>query len=137
MWVWRALLRVLAQQHPKSGHVALDSAFFDWGHASAYYQTRSNTSVEKLKVTTLIDTESLAVIDVQCHAHWQHDRKTGPQVVRRNADDLQYVLADNAFQNWHTEYEYYKLDVEPLIYYCGFSVNAISNSALIQVYDYT
>jgi len=29
MWVWRALLRVSAQQHPQSGHAALDSTFFD------------------------------------------------------------------------------------------------------------
>jgi len=137
MWVWRALLRLSAQQHPQSGHVALDSTFFDRGHASAYYQTRSNRSVETLKVTTLTDTESLAVLDVQCHAHWRHDTKTGPQVVRRNADDLQYVLADNAFQNWQTEYEYYTLGIEPAIYYRGSSVNAVSNNALIQEYDYT
>jgi len=26
---WRALLRVSAQQHPQSGHVALDSTFFE------------------------------------------------------------------------------------------------------------
>ncbi|AXR76280.1 IS5 family transposase [Natrarchaeobaculum sulfurireducens] len=137
MWVWRALLRLSAQQHPQSGHVALDSTFFDRGHASAYYQKRSNRSVETLKVTTLTDTESLAVLDVQCHAHWRHDTKTGPQVVRRNADDLQYVLADNAFQNWQTEYEYYTLGIEPAIYYRGSSVNAVSNNALIQEYDYT
>jgi IS5 family transposase len=29
MWVWRALLRVSAQQHSQSGHAALDSTFFD------------------------------------------------------------------------------------------------------------
>jgi len=28
MWVWRALLRVSAQQHPQSGHTALDNTFF-------------------------------------------------------------------------------------------------------------
>ena len=137
MHVWRALLRISAQQHPQSGRVALDSTFFDRGHASAYYQTRSNQSVETLKVTTLTDTESLAILDIQCHAQWRHDTQTGPQVVRRNADDLLEVLADNGFQNWHTEYEYYALDVEPVIYYRGSSPAAISNNALIQTYDYT
>ena len=137
MWVWRALLRVSAQQHPQSGRVALDSTFFDRGHASAYYQTRSDQSVETLKVTTLTDTESLAVLDIQCHAQWRHDTQTGPQVVRRNADDLLEVLADNGFQNWHTEYEYYTLDIEPVIYYRGSSPAAVSNNALIQTYDYT
>ena len=137
MWVWRALLRVSAQQHPQSGHVALDSTFFDRGHASAHYLNRSDRSVETLKVTTVTDTASLAVLDVQCYAQWRHDTKVGPQVVRRNADDLQYILADNAFQNWHTEYEYYTLDVEPVIYYRGSSLNAVSNNALLQEYGYT
>ena len=29
MWVWRALLRISAQQHSQSGYAALDSTFFD------------------------------------------------------------------------------------------------------------
>ncbi len=77
MWVWRALLRASAQQHPQSGHVALDSTFFDRGHVSAYYRTRSDRSVETLKMTTLTGTESLAVLDVQCYAQWRHDTRTG------------------------------------------------------------
>ena len=80
MWVWRALLRVSAQRDPQFGRVALDSTFFDRGHASTYYQTLPNQSVETLIVTTLTDTESLEILDVQCHAQWTHDTKTGPQV---------------------------------------------------------
>ena len=137
MWVWRALLRCSAQQHPESGHVALDSTFFDRGHASAYYLTRSDRSVETLKVTTLTDRESLAVLDVQCYAQWRHDTRTGPQVVRRNADDLLSVAADNAFQDWHTEYEYYTLGVEPLIQYRGASLNAVGNNAVIRERGYS
>jgi IS5 family transposase len=137
MWIWRALLRCSAQQHPNSGHAALDSTFFDRGHASAYYLDRSNRSVGTLKVTTLTDTESLAVRDVQCHAQWRHDTRTGPQIVRRNADDLQSVAADNAFQDWYTEYEYYTLGVEPLIQYRGSSLNAVGNNAVIRERGYT
>jgi len=36
----------------------------------------------------------------------------GPQVVRRNADDLQSVAADNGFQDWHTEYEIAAHDID-------------------------
>jgi hypothetical protein len=39
MWVWRALLRVSVQQLPQSGYAALDSTFFDRGHASAHSPT--------------------------------------------------------------------------------------------------
>jgi len=84
MWVWRALLRVSAQQHPQSGHAALDSTFFDRRSASSYYRQRSGSNVQTLKVTTLTDRESLAVLDVHISARWKHDTKTGPQVVRRN-----------------------------------------------------
>jgi len=106
MWVWRALLRfVSAQQHPQSEHAALDSTFFDWRRrASSYFRQRAGRTIQTLKVTTLTDVESLAVLDVHIAARWKHDTKTGPQVVRRNADDLQSVAADNGFQDWHTEY---------------------------------
>ena len=34
MYIWRALLRISVQQHPQSGHVALDSTFFECSQAS-------------------------------------------------------------------------------------------------------
>jgi hypothetical protein len=45
----------------------------------------------------------------------EHHTKTGPQVVRRNADDLLSVAADKAFHKWATKYEFYALGVEPFI----------------------
>ena len=100
MYVWRALLRVSAQQHPQSGHVALDSTFFERSNASQYYCQRKGRRVKTVKATTLTDTESLAVLDVHCCIKHEHDTKAGPRVVRRNADDLRAVAADNGFQDW-------------------------------------
>ncbi|MDB2276316.1 IS5 family transposase [Halorubrum ezzemoulense] len=137
MWVWRALLRVSAQQHPQSGHAALDSTFFDRRRASSYFRQRAGRTIQTLKVTTLTDVESLAVLDVHIVARWKHDTKTGPQVVRRNADDLQSVAADNGFQDWHTEYEIAAHDVEYLVHYRGSSVNAAANNALNQANGYS
>jgi len=112
MWVWRALLRVSEQQqHPQSGHVALDSTFFGRQRASSYFRQRSGNTIQTLKVTILTDVGSLAVLDVHITARWRHDTKAGPQVVRWNADDLQSVAADNEFQDWHTEYEISAYDV--------------------------
>ncbi|ARS90729.1 IS5 family transposase [Natrarchaeobaculum aegyptiacum] len=136
MWVWRALLRVSAQQHPQSGHVALDSTFFDRRAASSYYRQRSGNSVQTLKVTTLTDVESLAVLDVHISDRWKHDTKTGPQVVRRNADDLLSVAADKAFHNWHTKYEFYALGVEPLILQRGSRSLTTGNNTLIRTKGY-
>jgi len=137
MWVWRALLRVSAQQHPQSGYAALDSTFFDRRISSSYYRQRSGNSVQTLKVTTLTDVESLAVLGVHISARWQHDTKTGPQVVRRNADDLLSVAADNGFQDWNTEYEIAALDIDYLVHYRGSSLNATANNALIRAKGYS
>ncbi|MFD2373806.1 IS5 family transposase [Haloarchaeobius iranensis] len=137
MWVWRALLRVSAQQHPQSGHAALDSTFFDRRSASSYYRQRSGSNVQTLKVTTLTDRESLAVLDVHISARWKHDTKTGAQVVRRNADDLLSVAADKAFHNWITKYEFYALGVEPLILQRGSRPLTLGHNALIRAKGYS
>jgi len=60
-----------------------------------------------------------------------------PQVVHRNVDDLHTVAADNGFQDWHSEHEFYSLGVKPLIHYCGSSLNAISTNVLIREREYT
>lgn len=137
MWVWRQLLRWSAQQLGGSGHVALDSTFFDRGHASTYYRKRSERDIQTLKVTTLTDVESLAVLDVQCLAQWRHDTKVGPQVVRRNADDLLSIAADKAFQSWPTKFEYYTLDVDPLVLQQGSAPLTVGHNALIRENGYT
>jgi IS5 family transposase len=137
MPVWRALLRVSAQQHPQSGHVALDSTFFERGYASKYYLQRSDRDIQKLKVTTLTDTESLAVLDLQCSIHWKHDVKAGPQIVRRNVDDLLSVAADKAFHSWTNTFEFYTLDFEPLVLRQGSKPETVGHNALIRDAGYS
>jgi len=137
MYIWRALLRASAQQLPQSGHVALDSTFFERTDPSHYYLQRSERNVTTIKATTITDTQSLAVIDIHCCIEREHDTKAGPRVVRRNADDLRSVAADNGFQNWHTEYESFALDVEPLVHHRGSSPMATLHNALIRSKGYT
>jgi IS5 family transposase len=137
MAIWRELLRVSAEQLPQSGHAALDSTFFERGHASSYYLQRSDRNVQTLKVTTLTDTESLAVLDLQCSVHWKDDTKIGLQVVRRNADDLLSVAADKAFHSWVNTFELYTLDVDPLVLNRGSSPEAVGHNALIRDAGYS
>ena len=124
------LLRVSAQQHPQSGHAALDSTFFERQRASSYFRQRVGRTVQTLKVTTLTNVESLTVLDVHITARWKHDTMTELQVVRIVADDLQSVAADNGFQDWHTEYEIAAHDVEYLVHHRGSSPKAAANDAL-------
>jgi len=137
MYIWRAFLRVSAQKLHHSGHVALDSTFFERKEASQHYLQRSGRTVKTIKATTLTDTESLAVLDVHCCIEREHDTKAGPRVVRRNADDLRSVAADNAFQDWHTEYESAALGVEPLVHHRGSTPMAAAHNALIRAKGYT
>ena len=137
MRVWRALLRVSAQQHPNSGRVALDSTFFERGHASHYYLKRADRTIKTLKVTTLTDTESLAVLDVHCSAKWRHDTILGRKLVRRNADELVSVAADKAFHNWPIRYEYMAESIEPLLLRSGSTLGPILHNTLIRSNGYT
>ncbi|WP_435181261.1 transposase [Halorussus sp. AFM4] len=136
MYVWRALLRVSAQQLRQSGHVALDSTFFERDQASQYYLQRQSRTVTTIKATTLTDTESLAVLDVHCCIEREHDTKAGPRVVRRNADDLRAVVADNGFQDWHTEYELSAYDLDYRVHHRGSKLMAVAHNALNRTNGY-
>ena len=81
--------------------------------------------------------ESLAVLDVHISARWKHDTKTGPQVVRRNADDLLSVAADKSFHRWHTKFDLYTVCVEPLISQRGSRPLTKGNTSLIWGKGYT
>ena len=136
MWVWRALLRVSAQQHPNSGHVALDSTFFERGHASHYYLKRADRDIQTLKVTTLTDVDSLAVLDVHCSVKWRHDTILGRKLVRRNSDELASVAADKAFHNWPIRYEYWAERIEPLLLRSGSTLGPVLHNTLIRSSGY-
>jgi hypothetical protein len=69
---------------PDSSH----STFFDQKRAASYFRQRAGQKIQTLKVETLTNVESLAVLGVHIAARWKHDTESGPQVVRRNADDL-------------------------------------------------
>jgi hypothetical protein len=62
---------------PRPGHAALDSTFFEREQASQYYRQRNGRSVKTIKVTTVTDTKSLAVLDVHCCINCDHDTKAG------------------------------------------------------------
>ena len=85
----------------------------------------------------LTDTESLAVLESTTVSNVSTDTKAEPRVVRRNADDLRSVAADNGFQDWHTEYEIAALDVDYLVHYRVSTPMAIANNALIRENGYT
>jgi IS5 family transposase len=71
------LLRLSAQEHEPSGHVAIDATFFDRENASKQYCRRTSYRVQTLKTTALVDTESQAILDVHCTTEKRHDAQLG------------------------------------------------------------
>jgi len=77
------------------------------------------------------------VVDLQCSVEWKHDTKLEPQVVQRNANDLLSVAADKGFRDWMSKFEFYTLDVDPLVLECGSSPATVGHNALIREARYS
>ena len=76
---------------------------------------------------TLTDTESLAVLDGLCCIEREHDTKAG----------LRVVVADNGFQDWHTEYELSAYDLDCRVHHRGSKPIAVAHNVLNQMNRYT
>lgn len=85
MTMWRWLLHHSAEIAGLSGHAATDASGFERDQASSHYRHRTGSSFEALKVTVLVDTETLAVLDVHCTTKKVYDGHIGLQVGLRSA----------------------------------------------------
>ncbi len=77
---WRAFLRRSAEK--RTGHAAIDSTGFDRDQPSRHYAQRAHYRVRTLKVTVLVDVETLYVTDVHVSTKTPSDFRIGPQVTR-------------------------------------------------------
>lgn len=93
---WRTLLALTAQQGP-ARQAAIDATGFDRGQISRYYAQQSGYQRRSLKVTALVDVESLSVLDIHCTTSGKDDQPIGRQVARRNASDLRLLLGDKGY----------------------------------------
>ena len=103
--VWRQLLHRSAAVCDPGDHWALDATFFDRQVASSHYIDRSDRHIRTLKTTALVDTDSCAVLDIHCSAHWPHDTQVGRQVALRNTDAVTSLAADKGYDDqslWDT-----------------------------------
>ena len=93
----RRLLRRSAEQAGLSGTASIDASGFQRDQASSHYRNRVGYSFNAMKTTLLVDTESLAVMDAHFTTKKAYDGHIGLQVFRRNAEDLQTLLADKMY----------------------------------------
>jgi len=93
----RRLLRRSAEQAGLSGTASIDASGFQRDQASSHYRNRAGYSFNAMKTTLLVDTESLAIMDAHFTTKKAYDGHIGLQVFRRNAGDLQRLLADKMY----------------------------------------
>jgi len=56
------MLRVRAEK--RTGHAAIDATGFDCGQPSRHYANRINYHVRAIKITALVDVETLYITDI-------------------------------------------------------------------------
>ncbi|SNR67612.1 Transposase and inactivated derivatives, IS5 family, partial [Halorubrum ezzemoulense] len=93
----RRLLRASAEQAGLSGTASIDASGFQRDQASSHYRNRVGYSFNAMKTTLLVDTDSLAIMDAHFTTKKAYDGHIGLQVFRRNAEDLQALLADKMY----------------------------------------
>ncbi len=47
----------------------------------------------------LIDTDSCAILDIYCSAHWPHDTQTGRRVALRNTEKIESLVGDKGYDD--------------------------------------
>ena len=97
--IWRQLLRRSAIRCDPGEHGALDATFFDREAASSHYVHRSDRHIRTLKTTALVNTESCAVLDLHCLAHWPHNTQVSRRVALRNTDEIESLTGDKGYDD--------------------------------------
>jgi len=116
MSVCRVLLRQSAQLHDASKHGAIDATLYERSAASRHYCQRTSYRVQKLKVTKLVDTASLAVLDIHCSTNCEgSDADLAEQIARRNAGDLWSLAAGKGYDKQSLRESLRDLGIRPLI----------------------
>jgi IS5 family transposase len=113
MATWRAFLTVSVEA--ESGHAAVDSTGFDRDQPSRHYANCAHYHVRTLKVTALVDVETLYITDVHSAASTPSDFRVGPQIARRNAGRLRSLAADRGYDDKTFRDELRANGIRPLI----------------------
>jgi IS5 family transposase len=75
-----------------------------------------------LKVTALVDVETLDITDIHSTTSKKHDAKVGPRVARRNAGDPRNLAADKGYDAKAFRDELRQNGIRPLIKYRLFNL---------------
>lgn len=97
MKLWRVLLRLSASLHDLGEVQAIDATGFGRRVVSRHYGKRIRYYFQAVKTTALVDCETGAILDVHCSMKQPHDSQIGWQVLTRNLDQLNTIVADKGY----------------------------------------
>lgn len=75
----------------RTDYATINANGFDRDQPSLHYANCTDHRVRALKVTALVDVETLYITDIQSSTSKKHDARLGPQVARVPADDLRSI----------------------------------------------
>ena len=84
---------------------------------SRHYANRTPYYVRALKVTTLVDVETLSITDINSPTSKKHDAKIGPQVACCNAGNLRSLTTNRGYDAKVFRDELRDNGIRPLIKY--------------------
>ena len=97
MRVWRVLLRLSANLFDTGEIQAIDSTSLAHRSSSWNYAKRVEDTFASVKTTLLVDCSSGAILDLHCSKNLPHDTQIAWQVLTRNLQQLETVVADKGF----------------------------------------
>jgi len=62
-------------------------------------QKRTKLTIQRLKVTLLVDTRVNAIIDVHVTTTRKHDSKIAPSLIKRNTEEVAILLGDKGYDD--------------------------------------
>lgn len=131
MRIWRVLLRLSASLHDTGEIQAIDSTSIAQRSSSYNYAKRVKDTYESVKLTALVDCASGAILDLHCSMNLPHDTQIAWQVLTRNLDRLNTVVADKGFDWDDLRQKLRKEGIRPVIKHREFySLDAAHNARL-------
>lgn len=131
MGVWRRFLSFSTNLFDTGDIQAIDSTSLAYRSASWNYSKRVKDTFESVKTTLLVDCESRAILDVHCSMNLPHDTQIADQLLSRNVDKLETVVADKGFDWDALRQKLRKAGVRPVIKHREFySLDAAHNTRI-------
>jgi IS5 family transposase len=100
---------------PTSGVARIDASGFDRNYSSKHYTKRTELTIQRLKVTLLVDTRANAILDPHVTTTRRHDTQIAPSPIDRNAAEVGVLLGDKGYDDQQIQGLARENEIRPLI----------------------